>query len=307
MKFEEYYELLELGSGDRVLVTGDNSLFLALYIAGRAREEGKEVITRALLGPGSKAISIREALEHEKESYSEYYQTLKKGIVNTSFGRHGLLEQIPTTLFSRVVLEYEKWDFTVFADHLKKLYELCSDDAVLVIKDGLDVFRMLKEKEKKVFRTVEAPLSFREYLNKMGLEVLLQDLKEGDGIIKARIGLKLKQAPKNFSIMPEKEWAENIVAGVGQVALACTPANFVIKKDDYYHVIVMSPRRDNKAVYRVKFLDWEQTIVREVPELFAKNILIVVLPVIPEFDKEIQEKGLIIVSPEKALQLFRQR
>ncbi|GEM_PF-4226715 len=307
MDFQDYYTELNLQQGDSVLVTGDNSLFLALYLAGKAREEGKEVKTRALIGKESTVVSISEALESEKKNYAAFYDTLKKGVVNTSFGRHDLLEQSNILRFNKIILKYDDWNFKVFAEHLKKIYELCEDNTVILIKNGFTVFRMLSKTEKRLFKTSEVPVSFAEYLRNIGLRIIKQDIINEDSVLLLSIELKEKTIPTDYKVMPKEKWAEAIMSEVGQIALACSPTTFAIKKGDYYYVISMTPRKDEKAVFTVKFLDWEHQVIRNVPGVFAKNILIVTLPVIPTFDKELQEKGIITTSPEKALELFKQR
>jgi len=307
MEFQDYYEALNVQDKDHILITGEKALFLALYIAGKASTDNKEVRARALIPKESKISSISEALESEKEKYAEFYPTLKKGVVSTSFGRHTLFEQSSTLRFNKIFLKKDAWDFKQFAEELKKMYSISTDNLQITVKNGTDVFRKLEKKTRGMLRSKTEMITFRRYLKDCGLTLLSQDIKDNDSITNAQLTLKLKSIPSNYTFLDKQNWAENVIAEIGQITLALQPETFVIKKDDYYYIISMTPRTDNKAEFTVRYFDWEVKETRIISEIYAKNILIIALPAVQTIEKEIREKELIVVSPEKALELFRQR
>ena len=299
MKFVHYYKLLKPENSTRVLVCGEKAIPLALFLAGKAKEEGKLVESTALVSGDSEIQSINEEIYLLKEEYPDIKQTIENGLSKTSFEKTSL-EEFNSKL---------NFDYLIFYSN-----ELKKEDLIKVIKLKLKKVILnlpisysmpLESEEKKLFIKKKEVKSLRELLKKHGAQIEFYD-SDDKRIITSFFGLK-----KAFSIKQANidDLSNEVIKEFHKyLKFVREGSTFALKSkdDEYLYYIRVYEKKNSPFQYNFIFLNG--TDEKEVGKIRtrSKQYEVIVLPNTPVFKKELDEKEVLITTKERAVQIFQE-
>ncbi len=299
MEFIHYYKLLKPENNTRVLVCGENAIALALFLSGKAKEEGKTIESTALLPEETEVQSINEEIYSLKQEYPKIKETLEKGLSRTNFEKTGLVEFNSKLKFDYLVFYTEE----LKKEHLKAIIKLKLKKIILNLPISYSM--PIENQKKTLFIKKKQVNSLRQLLKKHGAQVEFYDSDDKRLIVlfsNLKKAFELKQAYiddiANDIIKDYHKYLKFIKEG----------SVFALKSRDEEYLYYIRVYEKRNSPYKYNFIFLNGTTEKEIGEIKtrSKEYEIIILPNTPVFKKELDKKEVIITTKERAVQIFQE-
>lgn len=299
MELAEYYKIMEPEDNSRVLVTGKKAIPIALYLAGKSRKNSRNVKTHALISEESKVRDITEEIYIVKEKFPEHLESIENGITRTTFEK---------TEFERFTTK-TKYDYLIYySDHLEKqdlekITYLKPKKTLLHIP--LKYSMALEIKKKRMFSKKTEIKTLKQLLKQNGAQI---EKYEAD---KKTLIVIMKGLKKDFDVKSAdlKKTGEKIIKEVEKYfRYTKNGAEFAVKtKDKEFLLYVRTKGVLNKQLqYNFTFLNGRISIPSGPTIRRSKQFEIIVLPNTKVFEDELNSKDILILSKQKAVEVFQE-
>jgi hypothetical protein len=307
MKLEEYYTRLEVKKGDRILVDGMNSLLIGLYVAGRAKKEGLNVSTHALVNPQSKIHSDIDAIRHAKKNLDKKEtEYMEAGASSTTFSAETMMAHRTKNLFNKSILEVEELDNTL--RQLSRASSMTMENNYVLLSFPLKFFRPINIITKKLFGEKKETMSFRQFLLRLGFKIAYYDIS-GDRLI-CVCSIRKFAPPKKTQLVTFDEFSYMIQHEILEyIVYTQTDVKYVIQSDDgeYLYFIQAEKTKNQPIACNFFFLDGKGKWSTDKPKIKSRNFSIIVMPNTDNFMKELQQKDVLILSKERAFEVYGEK
>ncbi|NYZ80046.1 hypothetical protein H0N95_02230 [Candidatus Micrarchaeota archaeon] len=306
MELNQYYELLEPKDGDRILVTGDKSIPIALYLAGVANKKSMKVSCVALVSKNAEIKSDIEEVEIARKNYLEHLSFIEAGLPYSSFEKTELESYSPRETFSKCVVKKD----TVNEGDFIKLGKIVKGKVLFVLP--LRYFRHFEVAEKGTFIHEFKDVSFRQALRLAGFAVLKYEISD-DKLVALTEIVKVDERMLKSGIKPVPlEKSAKIIADEIEhfVQFAENGSKFAVESDDreYLYIITVADVQNAPYKYSITFLDGKAEAITTGVRMNSKKFSVIAVPNIETFRAEAESKDIIIIGKEKVQRIFgRQR
>ena len=299
MELAEYYQILNPENNSRILVTGRKAIPIALYLAGKAAKEGKNVKTHALISEESEIKDITDEIYIVKEKFPEHLESIEKGLPRTTF------EKIDFEKFTNK----SKYDYLVYySKHLekhdlKRIIQLNTKKILLHIP--LSYTMPLEYIKKGIFSKKKEIKTLKQLLISNGSKIEKYEADEKNLIVILK-GLK-KEFEVKFSDLGKA--SEKIIKEIeGHIQYTNKGAEFGIRTEDNEFILYIKTKdiANSPYLYNFIFLNGRITTSNGPTKIISKEFDIVVLPNTRVFENELNKKEILIVSKQKAVEIFKE-
>jgi hypothetical protein len=306
LKLEEYYNRLEVRSGDRILVDCGESLLVSLYIAGRAKAEGHSVTVRALVDPNSPILSESDAIEYAKTHYKDYFETIAAGAPLITFSVESIMALKTKSIFNKVVLQRE--ELYDIIKTLMKVNEIGAGEKLVMLDLSFQFFRRLRVVRKKLFGEKKETMSFKQFLESAGCQVRFYDAV-ADRLICLFNFAKCSPA-QAVSLVSFDEFGEMVRKELlDYIVYLKTDSQYCIESDDKQYLYLIAGEKTENQPMRCEFvfLDGKSSWNSGEPKEQAREFTIIVVPNTEAFRREIEAKNILILGKEKTFELYGEK
>jgi hypothetical protein len=303
MRLKEYYEVLNLGNNDRLLVSGMNAMAICLYAAGKAKAAGISVAVQAAVDPRSPMKSEADAIEWAKANEPDAAEAIAAG-GKITFSAAGILDAPPSQPFNKILVVDD--DFAnKLAEKLAKLNLLSSGDKALLLDLPASFFRPFELQKKGLFGKPER-LSFRQLLARLGIEVGYYEVHDRRLVCGCTLK-KPAEVPK-FEIPGCDKVAAEIRAEIlDDVLKAAGGSKFAMDAGEWLYFVDVADTENSALNMTFVFLDCSSIYSGEKPKPRSKKFTVAVMPNTESFRRELGARGVTVVKREKVKELFAER
>lgn len=301
MDLQKYYELLEPKNGEKILIIGEYSLPVALYIAGKMREQNKRISATALAPPGSIITSERIAMTKFKEESG----VMERGVPDCTLTSGNFLSSTFRAKYNKIAFFQDI--LTLY--EIKKLEEVLEGEKKVLFALSQKHFMPLSVETKGFLTKKTITISLKQFLIKMGFKVKYYDVEEKRLLCQADlIKLNKKMEKAILKISSPKEFSEKIFNELRGVLPKCAIGSIfaVRSSDDEYIYFTQVEKNEGLLKYKFIFLDGRCELEDIKSKAKNKGFKIIVLPHTTTFTKEIEEKEVLILLKSRIVDLFRE-
>ncbi|MEM0372228.1 MAG: hypothetical protein QXO69_00070 [archaeon] len=302
MELGKYYELLKPKDGDRILVVGDKSIPIALYLAGAAKKKNAKVACVALVHKGAEISSDIQEIEIARKKYLEHLSFIEAGLPYSSFEKTELDSYSSKETFTKCVF---KGDF-VSEEELMKIGSLVKGTVLFVLP--LKYFRQFEITTRGIIIHENKDVSFRQALRIIGFAVLKYEIIE-DKLVALAEPMKIdeKTLKGGMRLVPLEKSARMIAGEIEKYAqFAENGSRFAVESDDreYLYLVTVNDVQNAPFTYSFTFLDGKTSLVTTGVRSNSKKFTVIVVPNIETFRKEAEEKEIIIIGKARIPRIF---
>ncbi len=294
--YQEVREKLEENS--RILFLGKESLPKALYVAGRAKEEGKKIEAKAIIPQTSETKTEESAIKKSTKK-----NTVKKGM--------------PYTTYRIGELETEDEEYSTIVDtgedpyrRIPQVIQRAKKDSSITMVLPENYIYPLKVTIKKLFRKKQKLIPIEKILEKEGLSVKTYRPIEDEGKTKLLLTYtvrKYKPKYKNYSFPTLTELAKKVVEeSKPEINEAEPGTSFCIEskeKNYLYHYQKIKKTKEKQNKYNITFLTGKETY-KEDSKGTTKEFSVQVKPNIENYRKEVKEEQDLIIPKKRILDYY---
>ncbi len=300
MDFEKCFKLLNPESNKRVIVATAEPVSVALYLAGKAKEQGKVVEATALTANLEEDKSIRDKVYEIEEKHPELKEVIEKGLPKTVFEKTSF-ENFQTKL---------KYDYLVFEQnkiekkHFEKIISLGIKKAVVSLP--LSYFMPMEAYETKFFLIKKRAMkSLKQLLEEAGAHISYYDA-EGQSLI---VVFESIEKALEFKQAGLEKASEEIVKELEKyLKYVKENAEFAVKSEDGEYLYYIKTMQGEKGFfeYELIYFNGMHKISVKDKKTKGKKYEIAVLPNTRVFQKELEKKEVIITTKTEAVKLFQE-
>jgi len=305
MHLKEYYEFLNLASGDRLLVFGKEAMPLGLYAAGRAKAAGLTVEVQIAADPATQIKNEAALADWIRANEPDAKQEITAGAPIVAHCTSTLNGLPPMKPFNKMLVSDD--DFANgFYEKLTKLDMLSCGEKALLLDLPLSFVRPVPFETKGLLGSKTEFLSFRQFLERLGLKVDYYERHEKRLVCAATL-VRPGQTPPlklldcdGFAAEVRKELLPHIekTAGGSQFAIDAGEWLYFVQVED----IANAPLQ---VVFALP--DCSSCYTEPKATERSKKFLVAVMPNTPSSKRELAVKGTAVVKKEEAAKLFAER
>ena len=306
MKLDKCYGLLKIVDKDRILVDCNESLLFGAYLIGRAKKEKLNVTVHAIVNPDSKILSETDALGYAKTNFKRDFNTISEGVSLMTFTVGELSAYSTKATFNKMVLERD--DVPSILPSLSKADQLTDGEKTVVLSLPFSFFRRFTVARKQLFGEKKETMSFRQLLASLGFQVSFYDAIE-DRLI-CMFSIKAFNDKFSLSLTSFDEFSDSIRKEIiGYIVYTSTEAKFGIESDDkeYIYFVRGQKTRNEPIQCTFVFLDGKGSWATPDSKDESRSFLVIVLPNTDTFKRELDDKEIIVLSKEKAFELYGEK
>ena len=290
--FEEYYS--HIGEAQKPLVIGEESIQIALFLSGKAKLEGKDLYSVALVNEEALVQTIPGAVGVARTKHPMDSKEIEKGTPRIKLEKRAL-EDVEGNFDFCII---NKKAITI--EELTKLGKILKGKLVLNL--SLSNLRRIQIEKKGLLGKKTVFKSLKQYFMDNKLKVISYDIKD------KRMILSLEFKETKFSdlmfINHYKE-ADLIIKEIqDNVKFTKNNSTYCIVSDDkeYLYYINVQGKAQSGLDYNFTFLD--EKVTRKVPYKRGKVFSIIVMPNLKVFKEDIEAKEILIVPKKEIAKLF---
>jgi hypothetical protein len=303
MELDRYYSLLNVKEGDRIIVDSKDSLILGMYIAGQAKKTGLRVSVQVIVKPDSPILSDMDAVSHAKTSFQKEYGTIAEGATLITFSVGTLAAFSTNNIFNKAIISRD--DTTDIIQTLSKVSQITTGEKLVLFDLSFEFFRKFVISRKQMFGEKKEIMSFRQLLASLGMQIGFYDAI-GSRLL-CLCNAKSFDAKFSLSTVDFSDLGDMIRKEIFEYIVYSKPdALYSIESGDKeYLYFIQNEKTENQPIScQFIFLDGKADWSTPESQKNSRNFIIVVLPNTDAFRKELEGKEILIITKEKAFELY---
>ncbi len=297
MEDKDVYEQIEkdLDKKEKALFLGEKSLSRALYTAGKQREKGKKIETRAIIPHNSSIKDEEQAINQGTRGE----QSKKEGIPNTTY-RIGKLEKEDKN-YPIIIDEREKP-----VEKLPKTTENLEKNGKLLMKLPIEYFYPLKANYKSLFRKKTKKKTIEELLEEQNLKTenyeIINGLDENSEMLVKLLNKGYKKKYTDQEPISLEEFAEDITEElIPEAEKAREGTSLAVESENkkyLYHITEIKKTKGSTEL-KFKFPTGKTTNKTDRENRKSKKLKIELKPNKEEYREEIERTGDLIMLKKR--------
>lgn len=289
--YKEIKKDIKTDKKTQVLCLGDKSLLNALYIAGKARQEGINIKTKAII-PSNSQIRTEEKAKEEAEEKD----TIMNGTPNTYYRIGGL--EMEDDKYSIIIDEREN-NFSNLPETTTKL----TGKKTIILTLPEKYLYPLKATYKGLIKTKEKLKNTKEILKEMNLKIETYKVTANKEILVKCTDKNFKQKAKNITPASPEEVAEKIIEECyDEVSYAREGSTFCVKSNNekyLYHFEHIEENNSNKYTFQVTIRGKKTKINKPKKGRKGKKFQVTLYPSLNKYKEKIKDQGDLIIPKHR--------
>lgn len=292
MELKELYKELEeeIRETNKVLFLGNEALLKALYIAGRSREEGRNLKTKAVVPPDSDIKNEEDAMERAQEKF------VKDGIPNTYY-RIGNIEMEDEKY--PLIIDFRGNQF----ENLEGTVERLEEKGKILMKLPERYIYPIETTSKGFLRKKKKLKSTKKAIEDLNFEVETYKLLKSNEILVKAKEKNFKKPYLQIDFPDLSKLGEKIAKEtLPHARYAMRRSNFCVKSDDenYLYVFEEVENQNKKPLkFQFEFLTGEASYEGSEEKRKSKRFKVRVLPNLNRFRKQLEEEDKLIIPKKR--------